>query len=75
MKRLKKTNEYYRLHESLKLTYAWLKQNIKQLETCKMNKLNITDFEYELQTTTIFLNGIVKNGNLKDFINKVKENS
>lgn len=72
---IRKTNEYYSLHETLKIAQAWLKQNIKMLETCKMNEQNITDFDYELQTTAIFLNNIVKSRNLKNFINKVKENS
>lgn len=54
MKKLRNTKEYYSLHENLKLTQAWLKQNIKMLETCEMNELDITDFEDKLQTTAIF---------------------
>lgn len=75
MKKIRNTTEYIALHETLKLTQAWLNNSIKMLETCEINEQNIADFKYQLETTAVLLNGILKNGNLKNFMNKVKENN
>ena len=75
MKNSRNTKEYYNLHKALKLAQTWLKEDIKTLETCKTNEHDITNFNYELQATAILLNSIIKNGKLKNFMNKAKENS
>lgn len=75
MKKLRKTREYYNLHNALKLVQTWLKEDIKTLETCKINEHDITNFNYELQATAILLDSIIKNGKLKNFMNKAKENN